>query len=105
MGVGGGGGEPHPWHVRAAWREAPHSRQNFASAGPSSLHDGQRIAYPHTTSYTLCCPLSPFSSTLRPSPNVRPTALSVSSLSSDDTRISPPCAWPAMRAARITAFP
>jgi len=39
--VPGGCDEPHPWHIRAAWRAPPHSRQNFASAGLSSPHDGQ----------------------------------------------------------------
>jgi len=30
--VPGGCDEPHPWHIMAAWRAPPHSRQNFASA-------------------------------------------------------------------------
>ena len=47
----------------------------------------------------------PFSSTYRPSPNGMSPALSVSSFSTEDTRISPPRALAVMRAAKITFLP
>src|SRR3990170_8712180 len=58
-----------------------------------------------TTSNSRCLPDIPFRPTARPSPNANPPALSVSSFISDDTRISPPTACDATRAARFTCFP
>src|SRR3972149_5591927 len=63
------------------------------------------LRYCHWTSNRRCLPDIPFRPTARPSPNANSPALCVSSFSSAETSISPPFAWAAMRAARMTFLP
>ena len=57
------------------------------------------------TLYIQWVPSKPFNWTCRASPNLMSPALSVNSLSSDDTRIWPPLACSEMRWARMTFLP
>ena len=95
-----------PFSVSSAPVGSSHGSRggSLASARDPNARSWKPRRY-EVTGNTRCVPDSPFISTSRGSPKAMSPPLSANSLSNDETRISPPDAWPAMRAARFTSLP
>src|SRR5262245_27306529 len=83
------------------------------ASGPDMHPDDARIAlrfehggvFTHSTRCTACLPARPFRGISSARPKRKSSPLSLTALSADETRISPPRAALAMRADRMTFFP
>ena len=91
---------------RAAVRRPARRRGRPAQGGARrALSDPRAAAQSATTSQSACVPVRPLSSTSPSGSNAMPSPSSRAERRSSDTRISPPCARAATRAASATLRP